>query len=200
MAAMAIANIATNVRNQARMLKMGILEPIESLARVGLDPKGKGGGRGGTQKNDTTLYWKRTFLVVRLNGALMCSLSLLSIFSSRSLFAPFSCSLRSLFHSQTRRRNRTVLPVGHCQHCRLLGKPQRNHQPMFGHLDWVFQIFRRSVPSILDVCFGEFGLGPSKLGRRHARGVFETDRLVRFSRRPQRPSTSLLYMLVVLVV
>ena len=53
MAAMAIANIATNVRNQARMLKMGILEPIESLARVGLDPKGKGGG---TQKNETTLY------------------------------------------------------------------------------------------------------------------------------------------------
>ena len=52
MAAMAIANIATNVRNQARMLKMGILEPIESLARVGLDPKGKGGA----QKNETTLY------------------------------------------------------------------------------------------------------------------------------------------------
>ena len=41
---MAIANIATNVRNQARMLKMGILEPIESLARVGLDPKAKRDG------------------------------------------------------------------------------------------------------------------------------------------------------------
>ena len=33
-----------NVRNQQRMLRMGILEPVEALAKIGLDPKAKRDG------------------------------------------------------------------------------------------------------------------------------------------------------------
>lgn len=41
---MALANIASNMKNQPKMVKMGILEPLEMLARLGLDAKTKSDG------------------------------------------------------------------------------------------------------------------------------------------------------------
>ena len=93
MAAMAIANIATNVRNQARMLKMGILEPIESLARVGLDPKGKGGGKGGNAEERHNLVLKKNISCCAFEWCIdVFSLSALCF-----LFALFSLPFLALF-------------------------------------------------------------------------------------------------------
>jgi hypothetical protein len=39
MAAMALANLSSNVRNQTRMVAEGLLEPVKALCESALDPK-----------------------------------------------------------------------------------------------------------------------------------------------------------------
>jgi hypothetical protein len=39
MAAMALANLSSNIRNQTRMIAEGLLEPVKALCESALDPK-----------------------------------------------------------------------------------------------------------------------------------------------------------------